>query len=325
MTTTTKTVRGSALGCTPMRGSLSGVRARVNPQRRAQVQARATKPGGQNQDQGGNPLCAKLTSAGLAALVATSPVCGAAIASEFDVLEAPVPSASYIVDDGGILSKAGRGAIKGKLQELEKTTGYHLDVVTMRKLQFTPDPFEFSDKVLENWYPTLEQGNNKGVLLIISSTKEGGISGGPKFLDAVGNDVLDGIISETIPNLAAEEKFNEVRNSNHVQCSARKKRREEKELRYLTPPLRRVVISSSSPSASQATLKSVQRITAVLQGKGDPFAPKASKAARSGPKKSKEEVQGTFTLIFRALAVIIIGTPLAQTALTAALKAREEE
>lgn len=69
----------------------------------------------------------------------------------------------------------------------------------------------------------------------------------------------------------------------------------------------------------------MQRITAVLQGKGDPFAPKASKAARSGPKKSKEEVQGTFTLIFRALAVIIIGTPLAQTALTAALKAREEE
>ncbi|WZN64540.1 TPM_phosphatase domain-containing protein [Chloropicon roscoffensis] len=284
MATTTKTVRGSALGCTPMRGSLSGVRARVNPQRRAQVQARATKPGGgQNQAEGGNPLCAKLTSAGLAALVATSPVCGAAIASEFDVLEAPVPSASYIVDDGGILSKAGRGAIKGKLQELEKTTGYHLDVVTMRKLQFTPDPFEFSDKVLENWYPTLEQGNNKGVLLIIAATKEGGISGGPKFLDAVGNDVLDGIISETIPNLAAEEKFNE------------------------------------------ATLKSVQRITAVLQGKGDPFAPKAAKAARSGPKKSKEEVQGTFTTIFRALAVIIIGTPLAQTALTAALKAREEE
>lgn len=275
------------MGCTPMRGSLSGVRARVNPlQRRAQVQARATtKPGGgQNQeDKRGNPLCAKLTSAGLAALVATSPVCGAAIASEFDVLEAPVPSASYIVDDGGILSKAGRGAIKGKLQELEKTTGYHLDVVTMRKLQFTPDPFEFSDKVLENWYPTLEQGNNKGVLLIIAATKEGGISGGPKFLDAVGNDVLDGIISETIPNLAAEEKFNE------------------------------------------ATLKSVQRITAVLQGKGDPFAPKAAKAARSGPKKSKEEVQGTFTTIFRALAVIIIGTPLAQTALTAALKAREEE
>ena len=314
------------MGCTPMRGSLSGVRARVNPlQRRAQVQARATtKPGGgQNQeDKRGNPLCAKLTSAGLAALVATSPVCGAAIASEFDVLEAPVPSASYIVDDGGILSKAGRGAIKGKLQELEKTTGYHLDVVTMRKLQFTPDPFEFSDKVLENWYPTLEQGNNKGVLLIIAATKEGGISGGPKFLDAVGNDVLDGIISETIPNLAAEEKFNEVRNSNHVQCSAQNKRRE---LRYLTPPLRRVVISSSSPSASQATLKSVQRITAVLQGKGDPFAPKAAKAARSGPKKSKEEVQGTFTTIFRALAVIIIGTPLAQTALTAALKAREEE
>ena len=53
-----------------------------------------------------------------------------------------------------------RCGVKGKLIELKKTTGYHLNVVTMRKLQFTPDPFEFSDKVLENWYPTLEQGNN---------------------------------------------------------------------------------------------------------------------------------------------------------------------
>ncbi|QDZ22467.1 hypothetical protein A3770_07p49850 [Chloropicon primus] len=219
-----------------------------------------------------------LASAGIAALVATSPISGAAIASEFDVLEAPVPETSYIVDDGGILSKAGKGAIKGKLIELEKTTGYHLNVVTMRKLQFTPDPFEFSDKVLENWYPTLEQGNNKGVLLIITSTKEGGISGGPSFLGKVGDDILDGVISETIPSLAAEEKWNE------------------------------------------ATLKSVQRIEAGLQGKADPFAPKAKKARKT---LTQEEVKGNFNFLFAALAVIIIGTPLAQTVITNVMKKDE--
>ena len=114
------------------------------------------------------------------------------------------------MDDGGILNKTSKKTIRQKLADLEAKTGYHLNIVTMRKLQFTPDPFEFSDKMLENWYPTLEQGNNKGVLLIVSSGREGAISGGPSFLKAVGNDVLDSIISETIPVLTQEEKFNEA-------------------------------------------------------------------------------------------------------------------
>merc|ERR1712087_592050 len=162
---------------------------------------------GGKKDQG---LKASLAAAGLAAMVASSPINGAAMASEFDVLEAPVPETSYVVDDGGILSKSGKGTLVGKLRDLEKKTGYHLNIVTMRKLQFTPDPFEFADKALENWYPTLEQGNKKGVLLIVSSSREGAISGGPEFLKAVGNDVLDSIISETIPVLTQEEKFNEA-------------------------------------------------------------------------------------------------------------------
>lgn len=272
-----------------MKGAKVGKQGMPQKQRRAPlVRARATTKRHacqtQEEEKSFGRVASKVASAGLAALVASSPVCGAAIASEFDVLDAPVPETSYVVDDGSVLSKAGKGALVGKLRELEKTTGYHLNVVTMRKLQFTPDPFEFSDKVLENWYPTLEQGNNKGVLLVISSTKEGAISGGPDFLNKVGDDVLDSIISETIPDLAKEEKFNE------------------------------------------ASLRSVQRITAVLQGKEDPGAPKASLNRRIGaPKKSKEEVQANFNFIFKALVVIIIGTPLAQTILSRVIQARNEE
>ncbi len=42
----------------------------------------------------GAPIASKIASAGLAALVASAPISGAAIASEFDVLEAPVPETS---------------------------------------------------------------------------------------------------------------------------------------------------------------------------------------------------------------------------------------
>ena len=251
----------------------------------------------------------KIAAAGLAAMIASSPLSGAAIASEFDVLEAPAPETSkksfptespslviffpyvlllfsklskntckylrpnqiqiqiqkcfyfclyffllllfffffffsfflfflfigYVIDDGGILSKSGKRSIAQRCADLEKKTGYHLNVVTMRKLQFTPDPFEFSDKVLETWYPTIEQGDRKGVLVVVSTGKEGSISGGPSFINNVGNDILDSVISETIPVLTTEEKYNE------------------------------------------ATLKSVQRIASGLEGKADPGAPKVRK------------------------------------------------
>lgn len=33
-------------------------------------------------------------------------------------------------------------------------------------------------QVLENWWPTAEKGDKKGILLVVTSGKEGAISGG---------------------------------------------------------------------------------------------------------------------------------------------------
>ena len=75
---------------------------------------------------------------------------------------------------------------------------------------FEQDPFAFGDKVLETWYPTLEEGNNKGNLLLVKNTKEGAVVGGPAFLKGVGNDVLDSILSKNIPINLDEEKYGEA-------------------------------------------------------------------------------------------------------------------
>ena len=45
------------------------------------------------------------------------------------------------------------GSINSRLKELEEATGYHVNVITVRKLVFEQDPFAFGDKVLETWYP----------------------------------------------------------------------------------------------------------------------------------------------------------------------------
>ena len=135
-----------------------------------------------------------------------------ATAAELEILQTPAPASlkGYIVDDGQLLSRAASGSINSRLKELEEATGYHVNVITVRKLVFEQDPFAFGDKVLETWYPTLEEGNNKGNLLLVKNTKEGAVVGGPAFLKGVGNDVLDSILSKNIPINLDDEKYGEA-------------------------------------------------------------------------------------------------------------------
>lgn len=53
--------------------------------------------------------------------------------------------------------------------------------------------------MLEKWYPTIEEGNNKGIVVLVTSQKEGAITGGPAFIQAVGETVLDNTVSENLP------------------------------------------------------------------------------------------------------------------------------
>lgn len=65
--------------------------------------------------------------------------------------------------------------------------------------QSKADAFEYADQVLERWYPTLEEGNNKGIVVLVTSQKEGAITGGPEFIKAVGDTVLDATVSQNLP------------------------------------------------------------------------------------------------------------------------------
>lgn len=66
-------------------------------------------------------------------------------------------------------------------------------------LQSKADAFEYADQVLEKWYPTVEEGNNKGIVVLVTSQKEGAVTGGPAFVQAVGENILDATVSENLP------------------------------------------------------------------------------------------------------------------------------
>ncbi|KAI3870446.1 hypothetical protein MKW92_029677 [Papaver armeniacum] len=72
------------------------------------------------------------------------------------------------------------------------------------------DAFEYADQLLEKWYPTVEQGGNRAVVVLVTSQKERAITGGPDFIKAVGDAILDSTVAENLPVLATEEKYNEA-------------------------------------------------------------------------------------------------------------------
>ena len=102
------------------------------------------------------------------------------------------------------------GALQKKLVKVEGDTGYHLNVVTLRKLLSETDAYAYADKVLEGWYPTREEGDRKGVLVLVSTGADGGFSAGPAFLQAVGDDTLEGVMTENVPYFGQQEKWNEA-------------------------------------------------------------------------------------------------------------------
>ncbi|XP_030466951.1 UPF0603 protein At1g54780, chloroplastic [Syzygium oleosum] len=133
-----------------------------------------------------------------------------ALASEFDVISEGPPKESYVVDDAGVLSRVTKSDLKRLLSDVESRKNLRINFVTVRKLTSKADAFEYADQVLEKWYPTVEEGNNKGIVVLITSQKEGAITGGPEFIKAVGDNILDATVSENLPVLATEEKYNEA-------------------------------------------------------------------------------------------------------------------
>jgi uncharacterized membrane protein YgcG len=145
-------------------------------------------------------------AAAAAALLVASPAC----ANEFDILGEARPTTQYTIDDAGVLSKATRSDVNKRLKLLEIETGYRLEVVTVRKLEFETDAFAFGDKVLETWFPTPAEGDRQGILLVVTSGKEGAISGGKSFIKAVGDELIDSVVSDNIPIFTEEEKYNQT-------------------------------------------------------------------------------------------------------------------
>ncbi|GLT78974.1 hypothetical protein SLA2020_504890 [Shorea laevis] len=67
--------------------------------------------------------------------------------------------------------------------------------------------FEYADQVLEHWYPIIEEGNNKGIGVPVTSQKEGAVTDGTAFIRPVGKNIPDASISDNLPGMYALQQF----------------------------------------------------------------------------------------------------------------------
>eukprot|EP00200_Dunaliella_tertiolecta_P004548 CAMPEP_0202344052 /NCGR_PEP_ID=MMETSP1126-20121109/3907_1 /ASSEMBLY_ACC=CAM_ASM_000457 /TAXON_ID=3047 /ORGANISM="Dunaliella tertiolecta, Strain CCMP1320" /LENGTH=274 /DNA_ID=CAMNT_0048935203 /DNA_START=23 /DNA_END=847 /DNA_ORIENTATION=+ len=188
----------------PAKASSKGVSRCVLPPR--SVVAKAAH----NETSNTPSLGQRFAAAGAATLMGASVLAGGApaLASEFDLLAEPKPTTSYYIDDAGALSKSTKSDLDKKLKDLEEKTGYRVEVLTLRKLEYETDAFSYTDKILKNWYPSKDELDTKGAILVMTSGKEGAVSGGDSFMNAVGEELLDSIVGDQIPIYTEQEKYN---------------------------------------------------------------------------------------------------------------------
>ena len=131
-----------------------------------------------------------------------------AVANEFDLLANGTPD-TYIIDDASAINRTTKKSVGDQLQDLERQTGYRLEVATVRKLEFESDAFAFADKLVTKWFPGAD-ADKRGILLIVTAGKDGALTGGESFMKAIGDDLIDGVVGDNISILTEEEKYNET-------------------------------------------------------------------------------------------------------------------
>jgi uncharacterized membrane protein YgcG len=134
------------------------------------------------------------------------------MATEFDILASSAPEVNYYIDDASVLSRSTRDEIDSKLSTLAKRTGYKVLVVTTRKLEFQPDILSFSEKIFRKWSKS-DGGDKTGLLVMVTTNKEGALIGGESFVKAVGDEVIDSVQGDNIPIFSEQNKFNEALSS----------------------------------------------------------------------------------------------------------------
>lgn len=114
------------------------------------------------------------------------------------VYQMPNSSSDRVLDKAEVLSRFSEGKINGILENLAKTTGNEITMVTIHRLDYGETIESFTKALFEKWFPTPEAQANQTLLVIDTVTNTTAIRTGEAVKNLLPDAIAESVVSETV-------------------------------------------------------------------------------------------------------------------------------
>jgi len=104
----------------------------------------------------------------------------------------------WVIDDAETLSRATEIKLDGMLEDLAKSTGNEVRMLSIRRLDYDLTIDSFADQVFDQWYPTPEEQANQALLVMDTLTNRTALRAGEALNSLLTPEIAESIVKETV-------------------------------------------------------------------------------------------------------------------------------
>lgn len=119
-------------------------------------------------------------------------------ASAIGVYQMPMPGSDRVLDKAEVISRFSESKINGILDNLAKTTGNEIRMVTVHRLDYGETIESFTKALFEKWFPTPEAQANQTLLVIDTVTNATAIRSGDAVKSKLPEAIAESVVAETV-------------------------------------------------------------------------------------------------------------------------------
>ncbi|MGG6293412.1 photosystem II repair protein Psb32 [Leptolyngbya sp. AN02str] len=122
----------------------------------------------------------------------------AAATSIYDIPRLASGDATWVVDEGDVLSRLTEGNLTKALADLATDTQQEVRFVTIHRLDYGDTVESFADNLFETWFPTPDVQANQAVLVLDTVTNTAAIRAGEDVKTLLQDEIATSVAQETL-------------------------------------------------------------------------------------------------------------------------------
>jgi len=116
----------------------------------------------------------------------------------YDIPTVNAGESVWVIDDAQTLSRATEIKLDGMLEDLAKSTGNEIRMLSIRRLDYNLTIDSFADQVFDQWYSTPEEQANQALLVIDTLTNRTALRAGEALKNLLTPEIAESIVKETV-------------------------------------------------------------------------------------------------------------------------------